>query len=163
MAITWKKLSYEDDVIKNSLIDAAGDLIYGSADNTPAILTAGSNTHVLTLAGGVPTWAAPATPSAHAASHQNGGGDEISVAALSGLLADDQHVLDAEVTAVIGVTPLNDLAAADGAIACGGQQLQNPVIHQVADAAALGALDPVVGKLAMQIDTLAAYICTEAA
>jgi len=36
----------------------------------------------------------------HAASHENAGGDEISVAALSGLLADDQHVLDAEVLAV---------------------------------------------------------------
>jgi len=39
-------------------------------------------------------------PTAHKASHENTGGDEISVAALSGLLADDQHVLDAEVTAV---------------------------------------------------------------
>ncbi len=36
----------------------------------------------------------------HAARHQNGGADEISVAGLSGLLADDQHVLDAEVLLV---------------------------------------------------------------
>ncbi|GAJ24688.1 unnamed protein product, partial [marine sediment metagenome] len=36
----------------------------------------------------------------HAARHQNGGADEISIAGLSGLLADDQHVLDAEVLAV---------------------------------------------------------------
>jgi len=40
-------------------------------------------------------------PKAHKASHQNGGADKISVAALSGLLADDQHVLDAEVTAAV--------------------------------------------------------------
>ena len=40
------------------------------------------------------------TPGAHAASHQDGGADEISVAGLSGLLADDQHVLDAEVLLV---------------------------------------------------------------
>jgi len=32
----------------------------------------------------------PRTPSSHASSHQNGGGDEISVAGLSGLLADPQ-------------------------------------------------------------------------
>jgi len=38
-------------------------------------------------------------PQAHKASHQNGGADEVSVAGLSGLLADDQHVLDAEVIA----------------------------------------------------------------
>lgn len=31
------------------------------------------------------------TPSVHAASHQNGGGDEINVAGLNGLLADDQN------------------------------------------------------------------------
>lgn len=34
---------------------------------------------------------------AHASTHQDGGTDEPSVASLSGLLADDQHVLDAEV------------------------------------------------------------------
>ena len=38
-------------------------------------------------------------PQAHAASHQNAGGDEVSVTGLSGLLADDQHVLDAEALA----------------------------------------------------------------
>ena len=38
---------------------ATGDIIYASAANTLAKLTAGTNTHVLTLAGGVPTWAAP--------------------------------------------------------------------------------------------------------
>jgi len=37
---------------------------------------------------------------AHKTSHEDGGDDEISVAGLSGLLADDQHVLDAEVLAV---------------------------------------------------------------
>lgn len=163
MAVTWKKLAYEDDVITKGLIDAAGDIIYGSADNTPVRLAAGSNTQVLTLASGVPSWAAAGTPGAHAASHQNTGGDEINVAALSGLLADDQHVLDTEVTTVIVATPLNDLAAADGVIGCGGQQIQDGIVHQVADATALGALTPVVGKLAMQADTLAPYICTSAA
>ena len=39
-------------------------------------------------------------PQAHKTAHQNAGGDEISVVGLSGLLADDQHVLDAEVTGV---------------------------------------------------------------
>ena len=37
-----------------------GDLIYSSATDTLAKLAAGTNTHVLTLASGVPTWAAPA-------------------------------------------------------------------------------------------------------
>lgn len=50
------------------------------------------------------------------------------------------------------------VAVAD--ILFGGYEAQNAVIHQVADAAALLGLTPVVGKFAMQIDTLAAYICT---
>ena len=37
---------------------AAGDLIYASATNTLSKLTAGTNGYVLTLASGVPTWAA---------------------------------------------------------------------------------------------------------
>jgi len=36
----------------------------------------------------------------HSTTHENGGTDEIDVTGLSGLLADDQHVLDAEVLAV---------------------------------------------------------------
>lgn len=48
-------------------------------------------------------------PQAHKASHENAGGDEISVAGLSGLLADDQHVLDAEVQAI----KLDDFATPD--------------------------------------------------
>ena len=47
------------------------------------------------------------TPDAHASSHENAGGDEISVAALSGLLADDQHVLDTEVLAVAAAKGVN--------------------------------------------------------
>lgn len=37
---------------------ATGDILYASAANTLSKLIAGTDTHVLTLAGGVPTWAA---------------------------------------------------------------------------------------------------------
>lgn len=39
---------------------ATGDILYASAPNTLSKLPAGLNTQVLTLSGGVPTWAAPA-------------------------------------------------------------------------------------------------------
>jgi len=45
----------------------------------------------------------------HSPSHENGGADEVSVTGLSGLLADDQHVLDAEVKAI----KLDDFTAPD--------------------------------------------------
>ncbi len=41
------------------------------------------------------------TLEAHKATHENGGGDEVSIASLSGQAADDQPVLDAQVVAAI--------------------------------------------------------------
>jgi hypothetical protein len=49
---SWSAASYPATV-------NAGDLIYASASNVLSALAAGSNTQVLTLAGGVPTWATP--------------------------------------------------------------------------------------------------------
>ena len=45
--------------IKESLLDAAGDIVYASADNTPARLGIGSYAQVLTVASGIPSWATP--------------------------------------------------------------------------------------------------------
>lgn len=72
---------------------------------------------------GTTTWAGitdkPSTfaPEAHKTSHQLLGDDAIFVAGLSGLLADDQHVLDAEAVAAMGAkansNPLNHDRYAD--------------------------------------------------
>ena len=67
----------------------------------------------------------------------------------SSLVADD----------VIGSEHIEQLSAA---LDFGGQQAQDVVIHTVADATALAALTPVVGKLAWQTDTLRPYVCTSA-
>lgn len=40
---------------------AVGDILYASGATALSKLAVGSNTHVLTLSGGIPTWAAPAT------------------------------------------------------------------------------------------------------
>ena len=47
-------------VINNSLTTTTGDTIYASSANTPARLAVGTTGQVLTVAGGVPTWATPA-------------------------------------------------------------------------------------------------------
>jgi hypothetical protein len=49
-------------VIAPSLLTATGDIIYASAASTAAALPIGSAGQVLTVAAGVPTWAAPAAP-----------------------------------------------------------------------------------------------------
>jgi len=56
--------------------------------------------------GGVPS--SPLSLDTHASRHENGGADEISIEGLSGLAADDQHVLDAEVVAVAVARALFD-------------------------------------------------------
>jgi hypothetical protein len=47
-------------VINNTLTSTTGDIIYASAANTPARLGIGSTGNILTVASGVPSWAAPA-------------------------------------------------------------------------------------------------------
>lgn len=91
--VTWRKIAYEDDVILKSIIDAKGDLIVGSADNTPAKLAVGANGYVLTANSSATygvEWAAPGAPGPHHATHENNGSDEINVDGLSGELADPQ-------------------------------------------------------------------------
>jgi hypothetical protein len=46
--------------IQKTLTTTTGDIIYASGANTPARLGIGSTGNVLTVAGGVPTWSAPA-------------------------------------------------------------------------------------------------------
>ncbi len=65
MAIEWKKLAYEDDVILKALLTAEGDILYASTIGTPAALAHGNEGDVLKVASGLPAWAAPGAPTAH--------------------------------------------------------------------------------------------------
>lgn len=47
--------------IQKTLTTTTGDIIYASSANTPARLGIGSTSQVLTVSGGVPTWATPAS------------------------------------------------------------------------------------------------------
>jgi len=61
-------LALTSGVINNTLTTTTGDMIYASGANTPARLGIGSTGQVLTVSGGIPTWATatsiPYTPSA---------------------------------------------------------------------------------------------------
>ena len=70
MAIEWKKLAYENDVILKSLVTAKGDLVVGTGNGAVDNLPAGADGYVLTLeaanANGMGMkWAAPGAPAAH--------------------------------------------------------------------------------------------------
>ena len=61
-----------------------------------------------------PIYIASVNATAHADTHENNGSDEIEITGLSGLLADDQHVLDAEVLAAIDASSGRTLDTAIG-------------------------------------------------
>jgi|Laugrefa1bdmlbdn_1035148.scaffolds.fasta_scaffold09878_1 hypothetical protein len=50
----------DSNAIQNALLTTTGDTIYASGASTPARLGIGSTGQVLTVSGGVPTWATPA-------------------------------------------------------------------------------------------------------
>jgi len=103
-------------VVLKALFDAYS-ILYADSDNTPAKLTVGASTIVGRYSsGGIVALTATQVrailnvdsgadvtgsnaPQAHKTSHQNGGSDEISVSGLSGVLGDDQHVIDSEAKA----------------------------------------------------------------
>jgi hypothetical protein len=52
--------NHNSDYIAKTLTTTTGDIIYASSANTPARLGIGSTGNVLTVSGGIPSWAAPA-------------------------------------------------------------------------------------------------------
>ena len=65
MAVTWKKLAYEGDVITKALLTTKGDIIYASSAGTPARLGIGTDDYILRVATDVPAWEAIGAPAAH--------------------------------------------------------------------------------------------------
>jgi hypothetical protein len=72
---------------------AHGEILFRDASNWTT-LAVGDDGYVLTThaAGSDPTWEPKGSPALHAPTHENGGGDEINVAGLSGELAGAQKV-----------------------------------------------------------------------
>ncbi len=56
------RLGAGDTAIQPTIFDAAGDMLYATAADTPARLAIGSSAQVLTVSGGVPAWATATAP-----------------------------------------------------------------------------------------------------
>lgn len=136
MAVTWRKLGFEDDLILKSVLTAKGSLITASAASTPSELAIGTDGYVLAVSTDTPAWIDPTSLAVgtHATTHKNGGTDELL---------------------------LHELGEPTSAVAFDGQQATDFVVHVVANAAARPT--PVVGKIVFQTDELSYYVCTVAA
>lgn len=58
---TYSQTVANGKFINNTLTTTTGDIIYASAANTPARLGIGSTDQVLTVSGGIPSWATPSS------------------------------------------------------------------------------------------------------
>jgi len=127
--LSWKKVAYLEEVatLSNNVPQAITQGASGSAGSGTA---ASRDDHEHPSPS---TWA----PSAHKTSHENGGGDEISVAGLSGLLADGQTPLTHAASHKSGggdSIKLNEFADPTAEIKINKQPLRNMVVDPQATA-----------------------------
>lgn len=82
MAVTWKKLAYEDDVITKALLTAKGDILHATAAGTPAALAIGTDNQILRVATDILNYEDLPAAAAHKDSHDpEDGGDPLDCAA----------------------------------------------------------------------------------
>jgi hypothetical protein len=177
MAVTWKKLAYSDDPpAAHNLLDSAvhgdvltdtvtaGDMVFGNATPKWASLAitvpAATFFNVVGVfnAETLPAWKAlfdATVPTTIAESASAAAGTAV-------VTARRDHVHGAPATWAPSSHALSAHANAAAAVPFAGYQATDFVVHTVADATARNALTAVVGKLVMQTDTLAPYICTVA-
>ena len=102
---------------------------------------------------GLPAWVSTATPAAHKASHENGGSDEISVAGLSGELADAQPAKAHKTTHENGGADEISVAGLSGELA----DAQTPKAHNQA-ASTIDVTDSADYFSAAQVEAILAEI-----
>lgn len=193
MALTWKKLAYEEDVVTKAAY-AAYSILAADTDDVPAAvelaasqmigrkasggIVALTKTDILTII----NVADGATANAKAsAAEVETGSDDTKFVTVASIHDEAQHkiphvapgasgnVLTSDGTdwvsaaAAVGAHALSDHDAAEANADLAGFQFLNQVLHTVANASARDGLTPVLGKIAFQSDTLAAYLCTSIA
>lgn len=87
MAITWKKLAYEDDVLTKALATAKGDIYHATAAGVIAVLPIGADNQILRVATDILAYEAMPAAGAHKDEHDpEDGADALDTAGPPALL-----------------------------------------------------------------------------
>lgn len=87
MDFTWVAQD-DSNAIQNALLTTTGDTIYASGASTPARLGIGTTGQVLTVAGGVPSWATPSSGSMTSIASGSLSGSAVNLTSISGSYKD---------------------------------------------------------------------------
>jgi len=123
MAVIWKKMAYEDDVITKALLTGKGDIIIASSIGVPAALAVGSDNQILRIATDLPNWEDLPPSAAHKDTHDpNDGTDpldsasaaEISVVVAAGTGTSHSLARADHIHAIVHAITDNHLVTIDG-------------------------------------------------
>ncbi len=175
MAVTWKKLAFESDVITKAFIAAKGDLIGASADNTPLILSVGSAGQILTVDSGETTglkWVTGNIAGMATDTLWDAKGDlAVGTGSNTGAkltLGSDTYLLGVATdtpgwkspATVAATMALDDIGNPDGAVKFNLQEANKLVVMTVANEAALPTTSIAVGQLCWATSELTLHVCT---
>jgi hypothetical protein len=90
--------------VPKSTVTTNGDLIYGTGSAAVTRLGIGSTSQVLTVAGGVPTWATPAAGSFNTGAYNNGGQQSTTSTSYVSLATVDEVTVTTGTKALVSIT-----------------------------------------------------------
>jgi len=151
MAETWKKMAFEDDVLLKSVFNAQS-IVMATDDDTPIVLEVAEQEVIGRLTGGTIDGIALGIADNNVAQIDQGDIAEHDIASFT--TAGLKGLSYAELLAALS-------GDAGAAFDWNLQQIQNFLIHIVADDTAKTALTATVGQLVWQTDNTTLYFCTE--
>jgi len=101
MAVTWKKLAYENNVVTKAFLSAKGDLLYANPGGTIQRLPIGTDNQILAVNVDLPNWEAAAAGSFHKARSYLAGAQNVLTATFTKVLIDTDSFDPSNITDLV--------------------------------------------------------------
>jgi hypothetical protein len=166
MAVTWRKLAYEDDVPLLTLFADAHYVLYSQAANVALGLAMGANTvlgrqdgNIIALSAANLRTIANVEDGADVTDADNVGAAGAVMETDFANAGDIPYASAANIVSMLGIGANGKVLTVTADLPAWEDPVDSVMIN-VANTTELYALDPVLGKMAFQVDELHPYICT---